>query len=201
MAIFTFPDDVRPAEIDWLLMGNSQLFSSPLNRQPQTAELPGISWMVSMQFEKLKRSEIASLEAFIAQLRGQANRALLWHHARENPRGSSPGAPLVNGAGQTGSSINTDGWTASQSGILLKGDLFEFGGELKRMVVDADSDVSGESTLVFEPPIRVSPVDNAIITTVKPTAKFMLADNRQGVVGSRRALNGTSLSFVEDLRA
>lgn len=102
--------------------------------------------------------------------------------------GSDLGTPLVDGASQTGSSITTDGWTVSETGVLLKGDVitlagvnsvnpvfpFDDTGDLMQFVVTADvnSDGSGDATIPIYPPITAttayqtvtgSPADNAAI--------------------------------------
>lgn len=95
--------------------------------------------------------------------------------------------PLTNGAGQTGSTLNTDGW-ASGASSLKKGDIFTIAGvnsvnplaysstgRLQQFVVTADtSDSSGAmATLPISPSIitsgqlqtvDASPADNAAIT-------------------------------------
>ena len=102
--------------------------------------------------------------------------------------GTQAGGGLVNGASQTGASIVTDDWTASQTGILLKGDVIQFAsvnhvnpqsrqsnGVLQDFVVTAnvDSDGSGDATIPISPSLTVSgafqtvtgsPANNAVIT-------------------------------------
>ena len=102
--------------------------------------------------------------------------------------GTFPGTPLVNGASQTGSSLVTDGWTASQTGILKEGDVIQLASVnhvnpqsrqtnsvLQDFVVtaDVDSDGSGDATIPISPSITIagsfqtvtgSPADNAVIT-------------------------------------
>lgn len=113
--------------------------------------------------------------------------------------GVATGTPLVQGAGQAvtyaaskatySQTLNTDGWTASTTGILKAGDVFEITGVyavnpvdgsvlpfLRQFVVldDADSGAStGPAALTISPPIITSgpyktvsaaPADNAPIT-------------------------------------
>jgi hypothetical protein len=77
------------------------------------------------------------------------------------------GAPAVNGAGQTGSQLVTNGWTAAAASRLKKGDVFTAGtnavnpqslqdtGSLRQFVVTADvaSDGAGNATIPIYPPI------------------------------------------------
>lgn len=100
--------------------------------------------------------------------------------------------PLVNNAGQTGSSLVTDGW-ASGATTLKKGDRFTIGGvytvnplsytatpRLQKFVVTADvSDTTGDMTIPISPAIitsgqlqtvSASPANNAVITVVGATS-------------------------------
>lgn len=114
-----------------------------------------------------------------------------WFTDQQIPRFTSGSAtvastPLVNGAGQTGSSVITDGWgSGGFSG--KKGDIVTFGsvyavnplskestGRLAQFVLTADvSDAAGAATLSISPTIVTSgakqnvsaaPADNAVVT-------------------------------------
>lgn len=98
------------------------------------------------------------------------------------------GTPLVNGADQTGSSLVTDGWTASAASRLKKGDIFTIADvyainpqnyrsttQLQQFVVTADvsSDGSGNATIPIYPSLSASgayatvsalPANNAALT-------------------------------------
>lgn len=110
-------------------------------------------------------------------IRGQMGRGLgfmfgMDQNVNRHTVGVATGTPLVNGATQTGSTLATDGWTNSTTGILKKGDVFTidgvFGvnpvtgqstGKLQQFVVTADVN-SGAST----GPANV-PISPPIITT------------------------------------
>lgn len=101
---------------------------------------------------------------------------------------TSIGTPLVNGSGQSGTSLITDGWTASITGILQPGAIFTIAGvnavnpvsridtgQLAHFTVDsvANSDGSGNSTLIISPEIIINgpyqnvtalPANNAALT-------------------------------------
>ncbi|MEK9722460.1 MAG: P22 phage major capsid protein family protein [Rhodospirillaceae bacterium] len=110
------------------------------------------------------------------------------------------GTPLVNGASQTGSSLITDGWTASAASRLKDGDVFTIAGVyavnpvskantgvLQQFVVTANvsSDGSGNATIPIYPAITASgaqqtvsgsPADNAALT-VLGAANTLTAQN------------------------
>ncbi|MEE8207805.1 MAG: P22 phage major capsid protein family protein [Nitrosomonadaceae bacterium] len=118
--------------------------------------------------------------------------------------GVNTGTPLVNGASQEVTyatakdsdtqSLITDGWTNSQTGILLAGDVFTIAGvnsvnrrtrtdsgELAQFVVTADANSgasTGPATFTISPPIIItgpyqtvtaSPADDAVITVLTGT--------------------------------
>lgn len=100
--------------------------------------------------------------------------------------GTYAGSPVVNGAGQTGNSLITAGWTSGQL-AAKKGDVFTIAGvyavnsmnfsstgQLQNFVITADTvDATGAATLSIQPPIITSgplqtvdaaPANNAVIT-------------------------------------
>lgn len=95
-------------------------------------------------------------------------------------KGTASGTPLINGADQGATETDqgdatlvTDGWTASQTPILKKGDVFTIGddvyavnprtkqstGELRQFTVTADtnSDSGGNATIPIEPALNANP--------------------------------------------
>lgn len=180
MTVYTFPTLTKvptPNQLDWALVGNTQSFSSPLSGAVQTVEMPGARWKAAFTLSVLEAADSATLRAFLAQLRGQSGRFYLWNMARPTPRGIATGTPVVSGAGQTGTTLVTSGWTISTTNIMRVGDFFTVNGELKMCTADANSNGSGVATLSFEPPLRASPSNGAALTTNKPTATFKLDDD------------------------
>lgn len=129
---------------------------------------------------------------------------------KRHTKGTATGTPLVNGASQNvtyasltsgssfwQSSLITDGWTASVTGILKAGDVFTIAGvyavnpiskestnALQQFTVisDVNSDGTGNATITVSPPIISSgvhqtvnsaPADNAEITVVATHAANM----------------------------
>lgn len=86
------------------------------------------------------------------------------------PSGASAGSPQVNGAGQGGSSLTADGFTAGIT--LAAGTAFSFqaGGRHYLHLLKADAVVngSGQATLAISPMMRVSPGDNAALEFANP---------------------------------
>lgn len=175
----SLPAGINIKAVRFGLQSNTQLHISPLSQTTQRVELPGARWSATYTLSTGKRADYAAIQAFLVQLRGAANTFYGYDPAAKTPRGVGTGTPLVKGASQTGTSLLTDGWTAGQTGILKAGDYFQVGNELKMITADVNSDGSGNATLVFEPPLRDSPADNAPITVNTPTCVMRLVDDDQ----------------------
>jgi len=195
MPTLTWPAGLLPSAMEWGLQANTQSFESPLTGSVQTLELPSPRWLANLTFEHLKDSEAAALQAFLASLRGRAGRFSLHNFARPVPRGTAAGTPLVAGAGQTGTSLNLDGFTAGTT--LEAGDLIGVNGELKMVKALATAAGAGAMTVSFEPPLRASPADNAPITLNQPTATFMLAEDVSRWSVAPGLITSLTLSCIE----
>jgi len=173
-----------------------------LARVPQTVSAAGDLLILEFQLPRKTRAQIAAWQAFGMALRGSYGSFYGYDPDAPTPRGSAPGAPLVNGADQSGYTLVTDGWTASQTNILRAGDWIEVGGLLRMVVADVDSDGSGNATLDISPGIGAgqSPADNAAIVTTNPKGKFRLVEDRVKWDSDMLRLGMMSFVAVEDLR-
>lgn len=182
MPTLTMPATPGFRSVRFGLRANTQRFASSLNRSVQTLELPGALWFATFELPPMNRAQAAAWQAFLVDLMGSSGRFFGFDPDATTPRGSYDSgldSPLVDGASQTGVSLATDGWRASQTGLLMPGDYFEVGAELKMVTASVDSDGAGTATIQFKPPLRTSPADNAALTLANPTATMMLADDDQ----------------------
>ena len=94
-----------------------------------------------------------------------------------------------------------DGATANVNNYLRAGDYISFNNELHMVVVDANSDASGNVTLSIAPPIRKTPADDTVVDYLTPVSGvFMLAgpaswDTQPGIISS------FTIEAVEDVLA
>lgn len=180
------------------LMSNTLMFTSPLSGSTQTLEFPGSKWMGVFTLPPMKRAIASNWISFFAQLRGAAGRFYGYDPTAKAPRGVASGSPLVNGVGQTGNTLITDAWPISTSNLLLPGDYFQVGSELKMVTSALTSNGSGSATITFEPPLRSAPSDNAAIIYTNPVCVMRLSDDSQsGWDVNSLALYGLSFSGVE----
>lgn len=202
MTTYTFPS-ITPSSSTFELVTNTRTFQSPLTNAVQTVGRKGSLWKASLQFNNLTGDNRAIMQAFLTKLNGQEHRFFLPDHSYVK-RGIAPNPAdslLVNGAGQTGSTLNADGATLSQTGYLKAGDYIAFNNELHMVTDDCDSSGIGEIAIPIAPPIR-KPTDNddPIDYLYPVLGVFMLAgstswDTQPGLVSS------FTIEAVEDVLA
>lgn len=175
--------------------------SSPFTGQQQVYKHQGEWWEAEVTLPPMKRATAEQVAAFLIKMKGQYGTFLLGDPANTSPRGVGTGTPLVNGAGQTGSSLVTDGWTADTTGILKAGDWIQLGSgattTLHKVLDDVNSDGSGNATLEIFPSLRSSPSDNAAITVTTPKGIWRLASNQMEYSIDEASVYGITFACVE----
>lgn len=203
---------VTPNSVTLTLEANTALGVSALLGSAQTLDRGGMKWAATLQYINLRNANRAELMAQIAELRGQANRLRV--SVYDNPkRGNYGGTPLVNGAGQTGNSLNIDGLSLSVTNWIRRGDYFSVNvngeHELKIATADVNSSGTGTATLQFEPRLRAAPLNNAAIfvedgVLSRPQGVFLFAGQSNGWSsrpGFPSKLTNLTLSLIEDVFA
>ncbi len=202
MTIITLPT-IHASGLKWSLATNTMTFSSPLSQSTQRRELPGARWTASVTFTDRNASEHRVWMARLARLRGAAGSCYLSPSFAYPLMGAGGGTPLVNGAGQTGTSLIIDGAPNNITGWLKEGDYFSFDNgllqrELKIVTADVNTDSSGNATITFEPPIRSAPANNAAIEINTPSAIMRLVDDQQAAWTLRApSFGSTTIQFIE----
>lgn len=155
---------------------------SPFSFAQNTADWTGQMWGLKLTTVDLDIDEGSELEAFLTALNGRQGTFLIGDPAKSTPRGVATGTPVVDGADQTGSVLNTKGWTPNVTGILKKGDYIQLGttsaARLYRLLTDANSDASGLAALDIWPRLRLSPTDEQTIIVENTVGRFRLLSNR-----------------------
>jgi hypothetical protein len=200
-----------PKRVSMTIVGNTGLFPSPLIASAQTIAR-STKWNAGYIFTNMRDDDRADLLGTIAALRGQDNR-LRVPVFDNSKRGAYGGTPLVNGAGQTGFSLNVKDASLSITNWIRKGDYFsvDVNGEheLKMATADADSDGAGLVVLSFAPRLRAAPLADAVLfvedgVLTKPQGIFLLetADTTwQSSPGSPSKITSVSLAMTEDVFA
>lgn len=194
MITLDWPSQIRPSQQTFKLVSNGAVFTSPFTASSQTVRYPGSRWQTTMTFENLDDTESRLLEVMLARLDGMAGRVRLFDFGREPA--TLRGNPLVNGAGQSGDSVNTDGWTPNTL-VLRAGDYIQVGTELKMVLSNTSSNASGQAAIEIGPMLRYSPADNSQIIVTNPTGVFMQPQQENGWDRKPAMSNDFSLEFIE----
>lgn len=175
MTTITFPSSPKPSGMSWRLVQPAQQNMSEWTGARQVLASGRGWWECSVTLPPIVgEAAVNPWRAFFGLARGAANDFQV--PVNEIAQSSSTATPLVNGAGQTGRSLNTDGWPNSTA-VLSAGQFVTIGNQLLQLTADVTSNGSGQATLSFEPAIRVSPADNAAIEYKNPYALMYFVEN------------------------
>ena len=176
---FDFPN-VLPTEGEaWSTEANTQSSTSPLTMSSQVERLPGEKWKTTLTFNEISAQKGRALAAFLVRLGGRANTFYYGPYMARHPLGSPSGNPTVDGSNQTGSTLQTQSWPANTA-VLMAGDYFSVGDELKMVTEDAVTNGAGEVLIHFSPALRRSPGNAEPIEWQSPKCVMRLVNNENG---------------------
>ena len=182
-------------------------YSLSLNRADQPLQFmngsvviiaPAIAfWSVRVPFKVLQETNAKAWAAALAQLSKLSNTFYFAVPDYSGPRNGYAGAdPLVNGAGQLGTTLAVDGVTISTT-ILLPGDYIEVGGEFKIVTNTVTSNVSGQASINFEPALRTAPATDSTVDIQSPVITMRLAQSLMTLDVEILSLYNMALEAVE----
>ncbi len=195
MADLVWPANFQPAVFEWGLRSNVIITTSTYTGAMQTSEIPGSRWIARIVLPQNYAHDGTQpvIDAFFAQLRGQANRISMPHLKRLAPRGTMRGTPTcsgcIKGATQT---------TVTGTGTLVVGDMLGLVVASGTQLVEVTA-ASGSDTVAvdFSPPAR-GPVSAAsLVTWNAPRARFILLSPEVMIPYGFNANPGVALDLVE----
>ncbi len=147
---------------------------SPFTLTQQVQDWGGECWEYEIEFAVSKwAADGRRLSAFLASLGGPRGTFTFRDPFIRNP--VALGAPLVNGAGQSGSALVSDGWLKG----MAAGDFIQLGSGSTTRLHQLKSDFmpsGGNATLQIIPNLRVPTIDNEVITVANPGVLLRLTD-------------------------
>lgn len=121
MADIIIPPNIPPSSMDWRLIDSTAAFQSPFTGSTSTVTRSGARWGCTVNWQGLNGAERHAMLAFIAQLRGKANRVRLFDQSTVQ-RGSMSAAELIPnntfGTGTTGWSGGSQTALTASNGLL-----------------------------------------------------------------------------------
>jgi hypothetical protein len=192
------PSTPKPAGVRLFATDNVAVSMSPFTGQQQVYRHQGMAWRAEITLPIMDRATADPWRAFLLALGGRFGTFTMGDPSAPAPRGVGTGAPLVNGAAQTGQSLITDGWTISTANILRAGDYVQLGSYLYLNINDVSSNASGQATLDIWPRLRASPADNAAIVVNNTVGLWRLATNERGwTVSPGNLYHGITFGAIE----
>ena len=174
MTTKTLPSTPKPSEMSWRLVQPAQNNINAWTGGRQVIASGRGWWECEYALPPIVGTEnFNPWRGFIASMRGAANDVQI--PVDPTPQSALANTVLVNGAGQFGRSINTDGWPVSTT-ILTAGQFVTIGDQLLQLTADVTSNGSGQATLSFEPSIRTPTTDNAPVEYKNPYCLMYLIE-------------------------
>lgn len=162
------PDGVVPNMVQPALMDFGGILRPPLGGTIQRVNRLGNRFRVAVGLPPIVNKDLGRV--VVSRLLRAKTEGIRIEWQLVGIEQGSPGAPLVKGAGQTGSSLLCDGFRFGygfSEGFWLS---IENGGQhyLHNVAASGAANGSGEATLTLTPPLRVSPADNSPVHLQKP---------------------------------
>jgi hypothetical protein len=173
----TMPRVTAPSSIEWDPQEKVGETDGAFGYTAQVWDFMQSMWQGQVSFPPMNRWSADAWSSFILEARGGVNAFMLGDPKAALPKGNPSGTPVVNGAGQTGYSLVTNGWKPSTYRLLLTGDNIQIGYRLYRVLDQVNSDSSGNATLNVWPNLRDQPVSGAPIIVSNCKGLFRLAKN------------------------
>ncbi|MEM9881174.1 MAG: hypothetical protein AAF862_18050 [Pseudomonadota bacterium] len=160
--------DVPIARAEILITRDQRITRSRYGGESQSIDY-GATPAFSLTFVPMLESQALALEAWLES----PDTFMMPPPGYAFPSGL--GTARINGAGQAGTAINTDGWNGSTT-VLTRGQWIQIGNALHRLSADAATNASGAVTLNLTRPLRTPTVNNQVLDYGSPQGLFRIAD-------------------------
>lgn len=196
--ILDLPAGIKPRTTTWRPVDLDARAESPVSGYVQYQVRPGVRWQTDLSFGVLDPAKRQKMDAVLT-LMAQRTYLLRVEDYTYVRQGSGAGSPKVDGASQSGLTLNTKGWTPSATGVLLAGDRIQL--DTYQVIIvpqDVDADINGDAAIPLGLPLRESPTDDTAIETATPKALFEIPA-LWAWQNSRPQFAGTTIALLEKL--
>lgn len=199
----TFPTHMGIRSISLRAINAVAYERSPFTFAGQAQASAGQMWAADVTLPPMNRADAEQWVAWLTSLRGQFGTFIMGDPVAAIARGTARGTDTVtvNGASQTGQDLNITSNQLSATGYLLAGDYIQLGTgsttSLHKVLVDANTDVSGNATLTLWPNVRTAPANGATVTVQSASGRWRLAGNESGWTIDAASIYGISFSAME----
>lgn len=196
------PASPLPMQLDFEINDAISVVQSPFSLATQMQAWPGAeTWTCNVSLPPMTRAASNAWIAWLMSLQGVLNTFQMGDSSHTAPTGVIQGTPLIDcsipGNVPTSYVLNTKGWTASKTNLLLPGDYVQVGMRLHRVINAVNSDASGKCAMQIWPSIREQPVDNQILITNNTLGLWRLTENKRSWTERPTKLVGLSFKMIE----
>ncbi len=201
----SIPAECKPRSAEISMRNVVGVSRSPFTLQTQVQAHQGEAWAIVLDFPPMQYVDAArKMIAFLMALRGRYGTFYVGDPIETAPQGPAGGTPVVDGAGQSGHTLDSRGWTmpagtltcdetattcdetdvtCDAGGVVLKaGDwlgLYQGTAQARMHRVTQDTDIldaaTGGATIPIWPALREGPDDGEAIETENVQGVFRLA--------------------------
>jgi len=190
--VATMPRVFLPRSFSAGLQTNTRSFASPFGGSEQVADMLNDRWSFALELAARNHDEAASVEAFVAAMRGMSNTTNLYHFGRPTPRGTLAGSPTAQAAAQGAGTITLNATTGH---TLRAGDLIGVSGLLLQVAADCVS-AAGAMPVPLVNRLRRAITAGTAVIWDRPTGTFRLASQPRVVYLGGYA-EAVAMDFVE----
>ena len=153
----TMPTEPSPRDVEWIPQSSVAVSRSPFTFAEKVFDWGGKIFGLRIEFPPMSETDAAVWQAWILKLNGSAGTFYFSDTIGAAGNGTVNGNPVVNGAGQTGQTLNTTGWDPGDE--VVTGDWISIEDRLYKILEDA-SESSGNMALTLWPAVD-APADTA----------------------------------------
>ena len=200
----SLPTATGIASVDLRAVNAVAYSSSPFTFAGQAHAYSGQMWQADITLPAMKRENAEQWISFLISLRGQFGTFLLGDPNGATPRGLAAtlaGTPTVDGADQTGGTLDITGASRNKTNWLRTGDYIQIGtgsdSRLYKVLSDTNTDNSGQCTVDIWPHIRTAHANGATVTTSNTKGVFRLSSNETSWSINDASFYGITFGAIE----
>ncbi len=172
-----------------------------INGFRQIRSQPNHRWTFTLNVSVKNLSVWRDSFGYMSALESGVNKVTIVHPGYTSILGAATGTITVNGATQTGQTINLSGFAISTTDVFKRGDIIQFANDSKVYMVSAgvSSDGSGNASVALIPKLRKSPADASNVNIA--AVEFTMSQTKNATVNMTAPVIGKidTISLIEEL--
>lgn len=175
--MITWPNTPAPQTAAARLLDFGSVLRPATGAAAQRIDRAGSRWIWQVTMPPVSHADAEVLRGYLSAARREGLRMRVPLSGRSQ---GNPGTPLVNGAGQSGTTLVCDGFAAgyiARAGFWFH--VVDAAGTryLHKLNAEVTASALGAATLAFDPPLRAALADNSVIEMSVPTVEGIVTSD------------------------